>query len=893
MDGLESIGNQIQAGSDESDFFNAITIELNSELTGYNFGELDSGSLSGYVWVDENDNGIIDDVESLRIAATNITLTGVETQQADENTPVTITHTITTDENGFYLFSNLRAGTYQISEQQPIAWHDGKEQLGSLAGDVNEDAFSSIALEVGQQGENYNFGERGSSIQGTVYSDLNDNGLQEPNEAGIPDVEIQLTGTDINGQIVTRTTYTIINGQYIFDNLPLPDAQGYQLLELQPEQIDDGKDSLGSLGGTLSNDLMTDIVFATHLTQAMEYNFGELLQNPAKISGTVWLDSNHNRLEDDGVGLSGWTVELIVSRDDPKDNSNITVIATLTTDSEGNYLFDGLSPGQYEVRFIHPQGGVIYGYPVSDESEVDLTGGTIRGLMLEAGEHIEDQNLPIDPSGVVYDSKTREPVSGATVTISGPAGFDPDQDLIGGQGNVTQITGENGLYQYLLFSSAPAGIYTLTVIEPTGYLPGVSKRILACTNTPDILSSPNPALVQLLDTAPPLTSTFHDENNCATASNGFSAGENSTQYYLSFNITPLLPSANVVNNHIPVDPIDNELLSVVKTSTIKNATVGDLVPYNITVTNNANVALTNMTVIDQLPPGFKYLSGSGNVSGVTIEPSISGQQLTWANISFSPLEQKVISLIAVIGAGVGEGEYANQAWVEDLVNNQIVANVGSATIRIVPDPMFDCSDIIGKVFDDKNANGYQEDSEKGLPAIRLATAQGLLVTTDSEGRYHIACAQVPNKIRGSNFIIKLDDRTLPSGYRITSENPRIVRLTRGKLVKADFGATIHRVIRIQVNSAAFEHVDLKVAFQESLKQAVENIRKSPSVLRLAYEETGESIDLIEDRFTALKENIEQLWEACDCQYELMIEQEIISKNDGLKMHDQVVGADHE
>ena len=77
--------------------------------------------------------------------------------------------------------------------------------------------------------------------------------------------------------------------------------------------------------------------------------------------------------------------------------------------------------------------------------------------------------------------------------------------------------------------------------------------------------------------------------------------------------------------------------------------------------------------------------------------------------------------------------------------------------------------------------------------MRLATPRGLLVTTDAEGRFHVPCPDIPNADRGSNFVMKLDDRTLPSGYRLTTENPRDVRITRGKLVKLNFGATIHRV----------------------------------------------------------------------------------------------------
>lgn len=892
IDGLESIENVAIDDSRSTDVISPIVLTANQHLENYNFAELDTASISGSVWVDENDNGIIDEDEALRIANVTIVLTGFESNLSGE-TPQEITKTILTDEYGQYSFTELKAGQYSLSQQQPNAWMDGKDQLGSLDGELSNDLIDSIALEAGQQGINYNFGEQGSRLQGWVFNDLNDNALKELNEAGIPKVEIQLTGIDSNGQVVSRITNTVVDGQYFFEHLPLSDANGYQVTEIQPENVDDGQDSVGSIGGALANDKISNIVFTEHFTDAVEYNFGELIREPASISGMVWLDSNHNREEDDGNGLGGWIVELIDSRVDAKNNLDITLIARVITDSDGKYLFDGLSPGEYEIRFIHPQGGVIYGYPVSDEQGVDLTAGTIRKLVLEESEHIDNQNLPIDPSGVVYDSKTREAVAGASVTIVGPPGFDPDRDLIGGLNNVSQITSDDGIYQFLLFNSAPTGVYLLDIIEPAGYLPGVSTRIKACTNTPDVLSNPNPALVQAQDTPPDVNAILHDENSCGASSGEFSAGEFSTQYYLSFNIDPQLPSGNVINNHIPVDPIDDELFSVVKTTSTQNASRGDLVPYSIVVKNNAQITLQDMTVIDQLPPGFKYVQGSATMDGQKLEPTINGRQLSWYNIDFDAEAQHQFNLMTVIGAGVGEGEYANQAWVIDNGSNTTVANVASATVRIVPDPLFDCSDIIGKVFNDKNANGYQDEGELGLPAVRLATAQGLLVTTDKNGRYHIACAEVPNEMRGSNFVIKVDERTLPSGFRITSENPRVVRLTRGKLAKADFGATIHRVVRIQLNALAFDNNSLKKEHLNSLNKALRSLRLKPSILRVAYQQGIEDDNTVDERLEKLIEYIEQQWQLCDCQYELNIEQEITLKGDDLEQLGQTRRAGNE
>jgi hypothetical protein len=207
-----------------------------------------------------------------------------------------------------------------------------------------------------------------------------------------------------------------------------------------------------------------------------------------------------------------------------------------------------------------------------------------------------------------------------------------------------------------------------------------------------------------------------------------------------------------------------------------------------------------------------------------------------------------------------------------------VSNVASATVRVVPDPTFECSDLIGKVFDDRNRNGYPDEGEPGLPGVRVASAKGWLVTTDAQGRYHIACAQVPDELKGSNFILKLDERTLPSGYRVTTENPRVVRLTQGKLAKLNFGAAIHRVVRLDVDGRAFdEQGALGAAYGERVDDVLALLHETPSVLRLAYHlAKGEAEATARERLALLHQAIEKRWTPNGCCYDLLIEDEVVS-----------------
>lgn len=64
--------------------------------------------------------------------------------------------------------------------------------------------------------------------------------------------------------------------------------------------------------------------------------------------------------------------------------------------------------------------------------------------------------------------------------------------------------------------------------------------------------------------------------------------------------------------------------------------------------------------------------------------------------AFAPKEKKTYSLILVVGSGVGDGDYVNRAWLSMAKSGSVVSNTATATVRIVPDPTFDCPDIIGK-----------------------------------------------------------------------------------------------------------------------------------------------------------------------------------------------------
>lgn len=108
-------------------------------------------SLSGHVYCDDNENGVFDQGD-VGIANALITLTGVN------NLGQQVTVQTWSDENGFYLFSGLSAGTYSITETLPEDHQSATDNLGTLGGTVGVDQFSNIIVMSGVIGRDYNFG---------------------------------------------------------------------------------------------------------------------------------------------------------------------------------------------------------------------------------------------------------------------------------------------------------------------------------------------------------------------------------------------------------------------------------------------------------------------------------------------------------------------------------------------------------------------------------------------------------------------------------------------------------------------------------------------------------------------------------------------------------------
>ena len=600
------------------------------------------------------------------------------------------------------------------------------------------------------------------------------------------------------------------------------------------------------------------------------------------VNGRVWHDADFDRVFDaNEIALAGWTVELYL-------NDSLAHVAR--TSPDGIYRLSGIEPNyatadRYELTFRRP--GAVATTAMLGRAHSEFTNDLqrITDIVVLSGSNLQNLNLPIDPNGIVYDALSRAPIAGATVTLAAASGAALPSACFYDENQQAQVTLVDGYYKFDLNFADPAcpsgGSYLLQATPPSAaYLPGASD-IIPPQSAAGTAAFVVPSCLGAIDDAVPATAQHCEAAPSEVQPPASVAPRTSgTNYYLHLTFdSNLVPgSSQIYNNHIPLDLDLDDSVVITKTTPMVNIARGQLVPYVITVANGVAVNLTDVTVIDRFPAGFRYVEGSARLDGEPREPVVAGRELAWTGLTVTPDGRHTLMLLLAVGSGVGEGEFVNRAQAMSALTGRMLSGEASATVRIVPDPALDCTDVIGKVFDDQNRNGLQDEGERGIPQVRVATARGLLATTDPFGRFHITCAITPHEGRGSNFVLKLDDHTLPSGYRSSTASLQVQRATRGKALEFNFGASIHRVIGLDLADAVFEpnSTEIREIWRPRLDLLLTELRASPAVLRLSYLADLEDPQLVDARLKALRHQIEDAWQATegDPSYELAIEPDV-------------------
>lgn len=306
-----------------------------------------------------------------------------------------------------------------------------------------------------------------SSLSGFVYWDADNDGIFDTNESPISGVTVTLTGKDNQGHSVLLTTTTGSNGSYLFNGLKPSDSNGYTLTETQPAGYLDGKDTIGTPGGTTGNDFFSKIVLNANV-HGINNNFGEQkAPTNGSLSGYVYEDCDNDGVQDNGeVGIANVTVSLYAS-------NGTTLLATTKTDSTGKYSFNNLPAGTYVIKESTPSG-----YLDGKETPGSL-GGTIgqdmfSSIAITAGASGTGYNFgEVDASslsGNVYADSNND-----GIRQSGESGIgNVTLKLYDANGVLVATTTTNSYGQYT-FNNLYPGTYKIIETQPAGYVDGIES----------------------------------------------------------------------------------------------------------------------------------------------------------------------------------------------------------------------------------------------------------------------------------------------------------------------------------------------------------------------------------------------------------------------------------
>lgn len=360
-----------------------------------------------------------------------------------------------------------------------------------------------------------------------------------------------------------------------------------------------------------------------------------------------------------------------------------------------------------------------------------------------------------NPVGIVFAGRAggSVPISGAVVTLAtDPAGSNPlnipsNSGYAPNQANTpTLTTSASGAFNFVPAPSQLGAVGVPAVYYITSQANGYASRTIQVTIVPtgDGL----------------FTATLHSSDGQSLAVSG------------GFTITSgdvLLPSLSVLTFNLPM--FETQTLEIRKTVDKAFAVVGDIVSYNVAVTNRTNAPVSDAVVVDKLPGGFRLAENKVQL--------LRGQTVTNVNftsvggVSTIPVgmlaahETVTLQYRVIVGPSAHQGQSENLATAEGKFPTGEVAKspTARASVLVQGGIFSDKQAIIGRVFEDLNKNGfYDKEADRPVAGARIYTANGTAVVTDANGQYNLPM------LDAGSIVLILDPLSVPQGAMLIDEN---------------------------------------------------------------------------------------------------------------------------
>ncbi|MBE9516741.1 MAG: carboxypeptidase regulatory-like domain-containing protein, partial [Proteobacteria bacterium] len=299
----------------------------------------------------------------------------------------------------------------------------------------------------------------------------------------------------------------------------------------------------------------------------------------------------------------------------------------------------------------------------------------------------------VDPFGIVFNSATGTPIDGATVRIV-DAATGLDAAVYGDDGISTYpasvVTGTSAVDSSANVYTFPAGGYRFPLMAPGTYRFEVTP--------PAGYSTPSAVSIATIQATTPGAPFALDVN--ASYGNDF-----------------ILNAGPPLNVDIPADPSGTGLFLTIAASKTK-VSIGEFVRYNLTLTNNDNVAISVATIINNtLPRGLKFIEGSAHLDQISVgDPVITadGKSLAFAIGDMAPLATINLSYVAGVDAEADDVKLTNTAQASNAAAQQ--SNIASVDVTLEKELLNTHSHVLGRIM---SGNCAAEPAKNGFVDMRL------------------------------------------------------------------------------------------------------------------------------------------------------------------------------